>query len=380
MSNLYSRFSQLGPRRLLRGLVVIWSLWILIGRFLGSGPLLAMLGTFLLLLPSPTLAHILKLLSRSLAMRRFAALIFVMVFGSPPEVAHPYGLYFSPVGWLKTKWSVSRRPSFAFSFRTKVNGKVEALNESAIVDDDDDHDADNSSEPIYYRFEIHENQRWWMGLDWTAALLPQERPSWCDSHIQSVSSPSAFGLPPSSSIILPAEPGKLAGRVKRTATWKWLDEEWLIVRAGAGATNPSPAAVPTSPALVDDETAPPKPNAKRNSFTGLSTSPSNNSVLEESMAGKAQSIAEQAFAKGLERLKARTTSPAVNTPGSPSKGVGQTIANAGRTSGEFQRGRKGSQASEDARDLEVNAGPAPMETIVEKDNVSSRAGANSGAC
>lgn len=30
----------------------------------------------------------------------------------------------------------------------------------------------------YYRFEIYENQRWWMGLDWTHALLPGERPTW----------------------------------------------------------------------------------------------------------------------------------------------------------------------------------------------------------
>ncbi|KAI3622836.1 hypothetical protein CBS14141_004420 [Malassezia furfur] len=31
-----------------------------------------------------------------------------------------------------------------------------------------------------FQFEIYENQRWWIGLDWTAALLPNERPSWSD--------------------------------------------------------------------------------------------------------------------------------------------------------------------------------------------------------
>lgn len=31
---------------------------------------------------------------------------------------------------------------------------------------------------IVYQFSIFENQRWWVGLDWTAALLPQERASW----------------------------------------------------------------------------------------------------------------------------------------------------------------------------------------------------------
>jgi Integral peroxisomal membrane peroxin len=33
-------------------------------------------------------------------------------------------------------------------------------------------------EDVVYQFSIYENQRWWVGLDWTAALLPQERPSW----------------------------------------------------------------------------------------------------------------------------------------------------------------------------------------------------------
>ncbi len=33
-------------------------------------------------------------------------------------------------------------------------------------------------EDVVYQFSIFENQRWWVGLDWTAALLPQERPSW----------------------------------------------------------------------------------------------------------------------------------------------------------------------------------------------------------
>ena len=36
----------------------------------------------------------------------------------------------------------------------------------------------NKSKETLFRFEIYENQRWWMGLDWTHALLPGERPTW----------------------------------------------------------------------------------------------------------------------------------------------------------------------------------------------------------
>ena len=32
---------------------------------------------------------------------------------------------------------------------------------------------------VHFLFTVFENQRWWIGLDWTQALLPNERPSWC---------------------------------------------------------------------------------------------------------------------------------------------------------------------------------------------------------
>lgn len=49
-----------------------------------------------------------------------------------------------------------------------------------------------------FRLTVHENQRWWMGLDWTAALLPQERASWSSSP------PGLHPLPPPISVTLPA--------------------------------------------------------------------------------------------------------------------------------------------------------------------------------
>jgi hypothetical protein len=173
VSSIYARFRQLGTTRLIRGLIVIWITWIILGHIIGFRSLLAIIGTIILLLPSPTLAHVVDLLSKSLAIRRGVALLFLFTFGSPPE--HSYSmssLGFSPMGWAKSKWAASRRPSLAFSFRPKT--EKQPVSGSAIADDDDQ----TEENPIYFRFEVHENQRWWMGLDWTSALLPQERPSW----------------------------------------------------------------------------------------------------------------------------------------------------------------------------------------------------------
>ena len=79
---------------------------------------------------------------------------------------------------------------------------------------------------IRFLFTIHENQRWWMGLDWTAALLPAERPSWCSAAQQPMSPPNSFTLPESTTVSLPDGKG---GRLKRTATWRWEEPEWRVL-------------------------------------------------------------------------------------------------------------------------------------------------------
>ncbi|PPQ89576.1 hypothetical protein CVT25_012248 [Psilocybe cyanescens] len=93
----------------------------------------------------------------------------------------------------------------------------------------------NSLTPVQslrFLFTIYENQRWWVGLDWTAALLPGERPSWCSASQHPLSPPNAFSLPPNTTIYLPDDKG---GRLKRTATWKWEEPEWrVVVRKNGG--------------------------------------------------------------------------------------------------------------------------------------------------
>jgi hypothetical protein len=95
-----------------------------------------------------------------------------------------------------------------------------------------------SSKPVNalrFLFTVYENQRWWMGLDWTAALLPGERPSWCSATQHPVSPPIAFVLPKPSTVYLSDGKG---GRVKRTATWEWEEPEWkVLVRKDDGGIN-----------------------------------------------------------------------------------------------------------------------------------------------
>jgi hypothetical protein len=91
-------------------------------------------------------------------------------------------------------------------------------------------------EPVRFLFTIHENQRWWMGLDWTAALLPQERPAWSTTSEEPISPPSAFVLPPPTTVYLPHDLPHKKGRAKHTATWAWEEDEWRVLRKLEGSS------------------------------------------------------------------------------------------------------------------------------------------------
>lgn len=206
----------------------------------------------------------------------------------------------------------------------------------------------------------------------------------CDSHLLPTSPPGAFTLPFSTFIVLPAPTASDPdAKVRRTATWKWLDDDWSIVRAGAGAraasTNPlssTPTVGGISPNPADDlashseatsgsvSSARVGSPAKARPASGIfGTSPSDDTLASPASAataGRTQSIAEQAFTKGLERLK--RAAPVV---------AGVTGVSSPRSSGEYTRpgvagasgiggggDRRTSQASDDlaAIDERIAAG------------------------
>jgi Integral peroxisomal membrane peroxin len=88
---------------------------------------------------------------------------------------------------------------------------------------------------LRFTFTVYENQRWWMGLDWTAALLPGERPSWCSALQAPLPPPAAFALPAPTTAFLSVDSVPNA-REKRTATWVWTEPEWRVVVGREGET------------------------------------------------------------------------------------------------------------------------------------------------
>ncbi|KIY74256.1 hypothetical protein CYLTODRAFT_484583 [Cylindrobasidium torrendii FP15055 ss-10] len=66
------------------------------------------------------------------------------------------------------------------------------------------------TEDDLFLFTVYQNERWWVGLDWTAALLPNERPSWSSAPpaCHAVAPPALFALPPG---------------------WEWVEKEWSVL-------------------------------------------------------------------------------------------------------------------------------------------------------
>ncbi|GAA6056715.1 hypothetical protein JCM3770_006482, partial [Rhodotorula araucariae] len=137
-----------------------------------------------------------------------------------------------------------------------------ALGEEAVAGEGED---------VQVQFTVFENQRWWVGLDWTHALLPGERASWTDPDNNPANPPASFVLPPPSVAYVPsptkADPNS---RLKKTTEWRWLDPEWHVLRSAVpSVTLPvgTPAAVsPESSTSTGTGTAaasPPSPTFSR---------------------------------------------------------------------------------------------------------------------
>lgn len=118
--------------------------------------------------------------------------------------------------------------------------------------------------------------------------------------------------------------GDPGGRVKRTATWRWVDEDWVVVRKVAvGKTTGLTGSISTSilPNINNHNDQPSHPRSASVSGLGPASITAGAAAAEEPKKG----IAEQAFVKGLERLKARTMAGGVGLP----IGAGFTGGNAG---------------------------------------------------
>ncbi|KAF9349425.1 peroxisome- protein [Mortierella sp. NVP85] len=80
---------------------------------------------------------------------------------------------------------------------------------------------------MYYKFVLYENQRWWLGLEWTPMMLPNDRAPWTDDHLEPTQSKSSFQLPPPhvAHEAIPNQPNRV---LRKSQEWRWLDPHWRL--------------------------------------------------------------------------------------------------------------------------------------------------------
>lgn len=196
---------------------------LIITKLLGTQNLFLVIGSITILWSAPWFTLFRKLIWRS----RFLRLIFRI------------GLRICLLGGIGV-WDEIRRGAHHGESIRLIPSRISNLNpdpnenstncddgfQSAMVKDSRDKEMDEQKQEIEVRFTIFENQRWWMGLDWTSTLLPHERPNWTDSSHTPVPGPTDFNLP-----------NPTITTSGKKITWKWIDRDWLISKASPGLLN-----------------------------------------------------------------------------------------------------------------------------------------------
>ncbi|RUS21969.1 integral peroxisomal membrane peroxin-domain-containing protein [Endogone sp. FLAS-F59071] len=123
-------------------------------------------------------------------------------------------------------------PSRQFSVRGLIQRAKEeqkrVLTGKAQNQEEDKSEASGSKlkgADLIFRFVIYENQRWWLGLDWTTNMMPNERAPWTDEYDEPTPPKSRFTLPPPTHTITP-HPTDPTMQIRKTMSWTWLDQDW----------------------------------------------------------------------------------------------------------------------------------------------------------
>lgn len=144
------------------------------------------------------------ILWRSLTVRRLCSFITGLTFGKDPKIA-------------STPSKSGKLPPPELPPRPKTESQENLASDSAMK-----HRA--ASPGVRFTFILYENQRRWLGLGWTSAMLAYERASWSDEHLSPATSKDRFQLPEVES---------------ENARWRWVQgSTWKI--EGGSSTTPSP--------------------------------------------------------------------------------------------------------------------------------------------
>jgi hypothetical protein len=169
MSTPDRRLEAFGRARVARGLAGVWVAWVVGGWVLGLRVMLGLIGTVALLSPSPYFRPILDAAQTSYTLRRLASFISLIIIGPSPSstsTRDPATHNIFAWAWLQAKGDAAAASST--SVDVKVRGRSSSIKQvwaGLTGQKADGSVAEAEEEPVQFRFEVMENQRWWLGLD-----------------------------------------------------------------------------------------------------------------------------------------------------------------------------------------------------------------------
>lgn len=181
LSNLYATFldplvglfawHQAGAsRRLLRLLCTSYPAYLAFTYFVGTRYLLLILGSVLFLSPSKFARAAAANIRRSFVLRLVCNLVFSICIAGGEDLQRL---------WSRTK---NAKLLFLSDLQAPRDSASSAASEDsaplAAFSVQETKATAASDGQITFTFTIYQNERWWIGLDWTQALLPSERPAW----------------------------------------------------------------------------------------------------------------------------------------------------------------------------------------------------------
>ncbi|KAG1152377.1 hypothetical protein G6F37_000211 [Rhizopus arrhizus] len=204
------------PLSILSVLMYAAPIWIVLNWWWGPQIVLALVGSLVLISPSPWFAVMMHAMLRNVVFKHL--LIAFWAYGVAVVTSV---LRFD----LQFKDRVRTVFSRAVSTRTKA---VKWMEKKEVVQES----KGNRSEMIF-QFEVFENQRWWLGVHWTTNMMPNERGPWTDSQLKPITNKDDFKLPEGDTKVTYRNVSEKE-TIKTTIhkTWTWADGDWWVDMTG----------------------------------------------------------------------------------------------------------------------------------------------------
>ncbi|KAI7898391.1 Peroxin/Dysferlin domain-containing protein [Cokeromyces recurvatus] len=193
-------------------------IWAFLCWWLSARIILASFGTFLLVVHSPG-AHVIWIaIQKNIILRHCIAAVW----------AYGIAIVSTLFGYQRKKLSKRQRVKEWIS-TLLIRAKKEKSKAIEIIEHiEQEKTKEGTRSEMIFQFEVYENQRWWLGVNWTTNMMPSERGSWTDKQLKPIPPKEEFELPE------PTVVSYVQHGVKKTINkvWSWVDGDWWVDMTG----------------------------------------------------------------------------------------------------------------------------------------------------